>query len=292
MAIKKKAPQKRGLGRGLDALLGTKPKDVMVKGKGSTNLTELDVDLIRPGKFQPRTKMDMMKLRELADSIKAQGMVQPVIVRSIGRNSYEIIAGERRWRAAQIAELSIIPVVVRQADDRQTIAMALIENIQREDLSPLEEAIALQRLIDEFEITHLQAGEAVGRSRAAVSNLLRLLELHRDVKTLLDDGELEMGHARALLALEKNLQVQAAKEIIKKAMSVRVTEKFLKTYGKEKTETKASGPIDKDILRLETDLTEKLCSEVKIQHSKKGKGKLIISYHSVDELDGILARIK
>ena len=291
MATKKKAPQKRGLGRGLDALLGTKPKDVMTKNNDISNLTELDVDLIKPGKFQPRTKMDMMKLRELADSIKAQGMVQPVIVRSIGKNSYEIIAGERRWRAAQIAELGKIPVVVRDVDDRQTIAMALIENIQREDLSPLEEAIALQRLIDEFELTHQEAGDAVGRSRAAVSNLLRLLDLHKDVKNLLDGGELEMGHARALLVLDKSQQFKAAKEIIKKSMSVRVTEKFLKTYGDEPTEA-IKPQADSDIMRLENELTEKLCSQVKIQHSKQGKGKLIISYHSVDELDGILARIK
>jgi ParB family chromosome partitioning protein len=284
------AVKKRGLGRGLDALLGAKPKGALNKDN-SSNLTELDVDLIKPGKFQPRTKMDMMKLRELADSIKAQGMVQPVIVRSIGKNSYEIIAGERRWRAAQIAELSKIPVVIREADDRQTIAMALIENIQREDLSPLEEAIALQRLIDEFELTHQQAGEAVGRSRAAVSNLLRLLDLHKDVKKLLDDGELEMGHARALLSLQRNLQVKAAREIIKKAMSVRVTEKFLKTYGEETIEVKKP-QADKDIQRLETELTEKLCSVVNIQHGKKGKGKLIINYHSVDELEGILNRIK
>jgi ParB family chromosome partitioning protein len=285
------ATKKRGLGRGLDALLGAKSKGDIGQSQNKTNLTELDVDSIQPGKYQPRTKMDMMKLRELADSIKAQGMVQPVIVRNIGKNKYEIIAGERRWRAAQIAELSKIPVVVREADDRQTIAMALIENIQREDLNPLEEAIALQRLIGEFELTHQQAAEAVGRSRVAVSNLLRLLDLHKDVKQLLDDGALEMGHARALLALEKNQQLKAAKEIISKAMSVRVTEKFIKNYGKEKVET-AKKETDKDIQKLENDLTEKLCSQVSIQHSKNGKGKLVIKYHSVDELDGILARIK
>lgn len=285
MAIKK-----RGLGRGLDALLGAKPKDKPDNSNQNT-LTELDVELIVPGKYQPRSKMDMMKLRELADSIKAQGMVQPVIVRSIGKDKYEIIAGERRWRAAQIAELNKIPVVVKDVDDRQTIAMSLIENIQREDLNPLEEAIALQRLIDEFELTHQQAADAVGRSRTAVSNLLRLLDLHKDVKKLLDDGELEMGHARALLSLEKNQQLKVAHEIIKKAMSVRVTEKFIKNYGKEKPEASKKSP-DKDILMLEQELSEKLCSEVSIQHSKKGKGKLIINYHSVDELDGILSRIK
>jgi len=291
MVTKKKTTKKRGLGRGLDALLGSKPKTNRSLNSADNQLTELDVELIQPGKFQPRTKMDMMKLRELADSIKAQGMVQPVIVRNIGKNKYEIIAGERRWRAAQIAEISKIPVVVRDVDDRQTIAMALIENIQREDLNPLEEAIALQRLIDEFDLTHLQAAQAVGRSRAAVSNLLRLLDLHKEVKSLLDNGELEMGHARALLSLEKSQQLKAAHEIINKAMSVRVTEKFIKTFGQEKT-TKQNNPVDKDIQRLEQELTEKLCSTVEIKHSKKGKGKLIINYHSVDELDGILARIK
>lgn len=284
------AVKKRGLGRGLDALLGAKPKD-SVSNSSDGSLTEIDVDLIKPGKFQPRSKMDMMKLRELADSIKAQGMVQPVIIRSVGKNKYEIIAGERRWRAAQIAELRKIPVVIRDVDDRQTIAMALIENIQREDLNPLEEAKALHRLIAEFELTHQQAAEAVGRSRVAVSNLLRLLDLHQNVKILLDDGELEMGHARALLALDKNQQLKAAHEIIKKSMSVRVTEKFIKNYGQEKPAVKEHQP-DTDILRLEQELSEKLCSTVSIQHTKKGKGKLVINYHSVDELDGILSRIK
>jgi len=284
------AVKKRGLGRGLDALLGAKPKDV-VENSTDGNLTEMDVDLIKPGQFQPRTKMDMMKLRELADSIKAQGMVQPVIIRSIGKNKYEIIAGERRWRAAQIAELRKIPVVIREVDDRQTIAMALIENIQREDLNPLEEANALKRLIDEFDLTHQQAAEAVGRSRVAVSNLLRLLDLHKNVKKLLDDGELEMGHARALLALDKSQQLKAALEIISKSMSVRVTESFIKSYGQEKSTPPKKQP-DTDILRLEQELSEKLCSNVSIQHSKKGKGKLVINYHSVDELDGILSRIK
>lgn len=284
------AVKKRGLGRGLDALLGAKPKENN-ENSSDGNLTEIDVDLIRPGKFQPRTKMDMMKLRELADSIKAQGMVQPVIIRSIGKDQYEIIAGERRWRAAQIAELRKIPVVIRDVDDRQTIAMALIENIQREDLNPLEEAKALQRLIEEFELTHQQAAEAVGRSRAAVSNLLRLLDLHNSVKKLLDDGELEMGHARALLVLDKSQQLKAAQEIINKAMSVRVTEKFIKTFGQEPVITEKPKQ-DTDILKLEQELTEKLCSTVTIQHKKNGKGKLVINYHSVDELDGILSRIK
>ncbi|MFK8013778.1 MAG: ParB/RepB/Spo0J family partition protein [Marinicellaceae bacterium] len=282
------ANKKRGLGRGLDALLGAQSNQDKTISEG--NLTEIEVDLIKPGKFQPRTKMDMMKLKELADSIKAQGMVQPVIIRSIGQNQYEIIAGERRWRAAQIAELTKIPVVIRDVDDRQTIAMALIENIQREDLNPLEEAKALSRLIEEFELTHQQAAQAVGRSRVAVSNLLRLLDLHVSVKKLLDDGELEMGHARALLSLDKSLQLKAAHEIISQAMSVRVTEKFIKSFGREKPVIENPKP-DADILRLEQELSEKLCSPVTIVHTKKGKGKLVINYHSVDELDGILSRI-
>lgn len=290
------ATKKRGLGRGLDALLGAKQqttgKSAADSADDNNTLTELEVELIQPGKYQPRSKMDMMKLRELADSIKAQGMVQPVIVRSIGKNKYEIIAGERRWRAAQIAELSKVPVVIKEVDDRQTIAMALIENIQREDLNPLEEAIALQRLIDEFELTHKEAAEAVGRSRVAVSNLLRLLDLNKEVKQLLIDGNLEMGHARALLALDKSLQPEAAKEIIKKALSVRATEKFIKSYGQVKPKNIVQQQKDSDIARLEQELSEKLCSQVTIQHSPKGKGKLVIDYHSVDELDGILSRIK
>jgi ParB family chromosome partitioning protein len=280
--------KKRGLGRGLDALLGSKPQEIKVD---KSALTELDIELIQPGKYQPRTKMDMMKLRELADSLKAQGMAQPIIVRSIGKDKYEIIAGERRWRAAQIAEFTQVPVVINNVSDRQAIAMALIENIQREDLNPLEEALALERLIKEFEITHQQAADSVGRSRVAVSNLLRLLELHKDVKNLLDGGQLEMGHARALLALDKKDQFKAAQKVIKQGLSVRATEALVKSFSKEK-EAPLIKETDKDIIRLEQELTEKLCSKVNIQHSTKGKGKLVIHYHSVDELDGILERIK
>lgn len=279
--------KKRGLGRGLDALLGAKPQDIKVDKNA---LTELDIELIQPGKYQPRTKMDMMKLRELADSLKAQGMVQPIIVRMVD-NKYEIIAGERRWRAAQIAEFTKVPVVIKDVSDRQTIAMALIENIQREDLNPLEEATALERLIKEFELTHQQAADSVGRSRVAVSNLLRLLDLHKDVKNFLDGGEIEMGHARALLALDKKHQFKAAQQVIKKGMSVRATEAMVKNFDEEKPAT-AVKHVDKDIVRLEEELTEKICSKVNIQHSSKGKGKLVIHYHSVDELEGILERIK
>lgn len=284
------ASKKRGLGRGLDALLGSKPKDVKVDPNA---LTELDVDLLQPGKYQPRTQMDMMRLRELADSLKAQGMVQPIIVRKIdGDNGkYEIIAGERRWRAAQIAEFKSVPVVIKDVSDKQTIAMALIENIQREDLNPLEEALALQRLIEEFELTHKQAAESVGRSRVAVSNLLRLLELHKDVKKLLAESQLEMGHARALLPLEKKDQLPLAKEVIAKSLSVRATEALVKKQ-LQPPQVKPEKKADKDIERLETELSEKLCSKVDIQHQPKGKGKLVIHYFSVDELQGILDRIK
>ena len=280
--------KKRGLGRGLDALLGSKPQDIKVDKNA---LMELDIELIQPGKYQPRTQMDMMKLRELADSLKAQGMVQPIIVRNIGNNKYEIIAGERRWRAAQIAEFATVPVVIKDVSDRQTIAMALIENIQREDLNPLEEAMALERLIKEFDLTHQQAADSVGRSRVAVSNLLRLLELHKDVKNLLDGGQLEMGHARALLALDGKDQFKAAQQVIKKGLSVRATEALVKAFGQEKN-IPVKQEADKDIVRLEQELTEKICSKVNIQHSNKGKGKLVIHYHSVDELEGILERIK
>lgn len=283
------ANKKRGLGRGLDALLGAKPQEQKID---LSQLIELDVDLLSPGKYQPRKNMDMMKLRELADSLKAQGMVQPIVVRKIKGNKYEIIAGERRWRAAQIAEFEKVPVVIKDVSDKQTIAMALIENIQREDLNPLEEAAALDRLIEEFNLTHQQAAESVGRSRVAVSNLLRLLELHKDVKKLLIEGELEMGHSRALLALEKKNQLQIAKEVIKKGLSVRATEALVKKTNQHPFEKNSMPVVDRDILRLETELSEKICSNVKIQHKKNGKGKLVINYFSVDELEGILDRIK
>ncbi len=286
------AQKKRGLGRGLDALLGGKdsPGNRISAGAGD-RLQKLDIECIQPGQYQPRSAMDAAKLRELADSIEAQGIVQPIVVRPRGAGRYEIIAGERRWRAAQIAGLSQVPVVVKDVDDRQTIAMALIENIQREDLNPLEEAAALQRLIDEFQLTHQQAAEAVGRSRAAVSNLLRLLDLHDKVKQYVDDRELDMGHARCLLALERSEQPAAAAEIIRKGLSVRQAENLVKNWRKPASAAHRHRK-SADIASLEQNLSERLCTKVVVRHTPAGKGTLVIHYHSPDELDGILERIR
>ncbi len=288
------AQKKRGLGRGLDALLGSKESPSAASASPANPadlLQELDIERIQPGQYQPRSAMDAAKLRELADSIKAQGIVQPIVVRPVGNSRYEIIAGERRWRAAQIAELSQVPVVVKDVDDRQTIAMALIENIQREDLNPLEEASALQRLIEEFDLTHQQAAEAVGRSRAAVSNLLRLLELHPRVKEYVDEKALDMGHARCLLALDQNDQPAVAAEIIRKGLSVRQAEALVKNWHRDNTPV-APARKDPDVASLEQSLSEKLCTKVVVNHSASGKGKLVIHYHSPDELDGILDRLQ
>lgn len=291
------AAKKRGLGRGLDALLGgTVPSGVVSaeeEARGA-DLRELPVDLLQPGKYQPRTDMHPESLEELANSIRAQGVVQPIVVRPVsGGKKFEIIAGERRWRAAQMAELHEIPVVVRDVSDQAAIAMALIENIQRENLNPIEEAVALQRLIDEFDMTHQQAAEAVGRSRAAVSNLLRLLTLEDEVRRLLEQGNLEMGHARALLALEGDAQVQAARDVANKAYSVRETERLVKKLGQASAKPAVSPKaVDPDIKHLQDELAEKLAAKVVFQHSAKGKGKLVIHYNSLDELDGILGRIR
>jgi ParB family chromosome partitioning protein len=288
------AVKKRGLGRGLDALLGGSMPAVAEGGvpKGA-DLREVPVDLLQPGKYQPRTDMHAESLEELANSIKAQGVVQPIVIRPIGGDRYEIIAGERRWRASQMAGLHEIPAVVRDVPDEAAIAMALIENIQRENLNPIEEALALQRLIDEFEMTHQQAASAVGRSRAAVSNLLRLLTLNDDVRKMLEHGDLEMGHARALLALEGNSQSEAAREVAAKGYSVRETEQLVRRLsepsGKAKKPTKSQDP---DIKRLQDELADKLAAKVLFQHAAKGNGKLVIHYNSLDELDGILNRIQ
>lgn len=292
--VSKKTARKSGLGRGLDALLGNRSEDNSGRSSSQepSELQTLGIEQLQPGQYQPRSIMDQDKLQELADSIESQGIVQPIVVRRLTTNKYEIIAGERRWRAAQLAQLTEVPVLVKQANDQQTIAMALIENIQREDLNPLEEALALQRLIDEFEITHAQAAEAVGRSRVAVSNLLRLLDLSKHVKSLLNDGLLEMGHARCLLSLEPSDQLQIAQQIMAKKMSVRQAEALVKAF-KEPAKPKTK-PTEKsaDIKHLEQQLTEKLCAQVDIQHTPKGGGKLVIHYHGSDELEGILNRIK
>lgn len=288
---------KKRLGRGLDALLSAPVSSPAAStdetGAASDGLLrDLAVDLIQSGKYQPRVDMREETLQELADSIRAQGVVQPIVVRPIGDGSrYEIIAGERRWRATQLAGLHEIPVVIRDVPDEAAIAMALIENIQRENLNPIEEANALQRLINEFELTHQEAAEAVGRSRASVSNLLRLLSLTSDVKKMVEHGELEMGHARALLALEGDQLSKVAREVVAKGLSVRETERLVKQT-LEGLPAKAKQKADPDIQRLESDLSEKLGAKVAIQHGAKGKGKVVIAYNSLDELDGILAHVK
>jgi ParB family chromosome partitioning protein len=296
------ATKRPSLGRGLGALLG---QPVAVEGGNVTSLHQdeelqrLPIDLLQRGKYQPRIDMRQETLQELAESIKAQGVVQPIVVRPISEATagqprrYEIIAGERRWRAAQLAGLHEIPAVIRQVPDSAAIAMALIENIQREDLNPLEEARALDRLITEFEMTHATAAEAVGRSRAAVSNLLRLLELTDEVKQLVEQREIEMGHARALLGLEnRRQQSEVAALVAKKKLSVRETEALVKRLVTQPSSSE--DPVttrDANIRKLETDLSEKLGAKVQLQHSSSGKGKLVISYHTLDELDGILNHI-
>ena len=286
------AVKKRGLGRGLEALLSGSAVSVTEDPAG-TDFRELPVDLLQPGKYQPRTDMHPESLEELANSIRAQGVVQPIVVRSINSaGQYEIIAGERRWRAAQMAGLHEIPAVVRNVPDEAAIAMALIENIQREDLNPIEEAVALQRLIDEFEMTHQDAAGAVGRSRAAVSNLLRLLTLNTDVRKMLEQGDLEMGHARALLALDGEKQSHTAREVAAKGYSVRETEQLVRRLSSTPAKIKQAGKgLDPDIKRLQDDLTEKLAAKVAFQHTAKGNGKMVIHYNSLDELEGILKHI-
>ncbi len=284
--------KKRGLGRGLDALLGGSMAAVASEPQ-ATDLREVPVDLLQPGKYQPRIDMHPESLEELANSIKAQGVVQPIVIRPVGGNRYEIIAGERRWRAAQMAGLHNIPAVVRDVPDEAAIAMALIENIQREDLNPIEEAVALQRLIDEFDMTHQEAAGAVGRSRAAVSNLLRLLSLNDDVRKMLEHGDMEMGHARALLALEGQLQSETARNVAAKGYSVRETEQLVRRLSEPSAKVRKLGKsLDPDIKRLQDELAEKLAAKVLFQHGAKGNGKLVIHYNSLDELEGILSRIQ
>lgn len=284
------AVQKRGLGRGLDALLG----DVSVKEETHQHQYQqqtLPIEYMQRGKYQPRKDIDPEKLQELADSIKAQGIIQPIIVRKVGPDKYEIVAGERRWRAAQLAGLQDVPVIIRDIDDRATMAQTLIENIQREDLNPLEEAGALRRLLDEFEMTHQQIADAVGKSRTTVTNLLRLMDLHPDVKTLLIGRQLEMGHARALLSLDAARQVTAANKIAREALTVRAAERLVKDLQAEPKAAKVKA-IDNDTLRLQDELTAKLGAKVLIDHKENGTGKLVITYASLEELDGIIEQLK
>lgn len=287
--------KKRSLGRGLDALLGASSAATRDTPRDTDGeLREVPVDLIQRGRYQPRLDMHLDTLEDLANSIRAQGVVQPIVVRPLsdGRH-YEIIAGERRWRASQIAGLQAIPAVIRDVPDEAAMAMALIENIQREDLNPMEEAGALQRLIEEFSMTHQQVAEAVGRSRVAVTNLLRLLSLSDEVKRMVVNGDLEMGHARALLALEGGAQMEAARIVVAKGYSVRETESLVRRLlTPMETPADTARAIDPNIRRLQSDLSEKLGAAVRIQHGTSGKGKLEISYNSLDELDGILAHIK
>ncbi len=283
--------KKRGLGRGLDALLGDALASAQTEADRQSGTSEIAIELIQPGKSQPRTHFAQDKLAELAASIKAQGLVQPIVVRSIENGRFELIAGERRWRAAQLAELRHIPAVIRNVSDQAAVAIALIENIQREDLSPVEEAQALKRLIDEYDLTHQSAADAVGRSRVAVSNLLRLLELAPGVRQLLDEGAIEMGHARALLSLEPGKQLLLAKEAVAKQWTVREIEAQVREALKPPAAIKTAPKKDANIDALARSLSEKLGAAVAIEHAR-GKGKLIVRYSSLDELDGILARIR
>jgi ParB family chromosome partitioning protein len=294
---------KKRLGRGLDALL-SKPAGKAEAAADDTPATgdvlkSIPVEWLQRGRYQPRVDMRQDTLENLAESIRAQGVVQPIVARRVEGKvdgpRYEIVAGERRWRAAQLAGLSEIPAIIRNVPDEAAIAMALIENIQRENLNPLEEARALDRLIREFDLTHAQAAEAVGRSRAAVSNLLRLLDLADKVKPFLEDRQLEMGHARALLAISDAVQqLDAARQVIRKGLSVRETEKLVRHMqeGGSSRPAKAKPAVDADIRRLEIEVSEKLGAKVRVEHSRKGAGKLVISYNSLDELDGILKHIR
>ena len=301
--------RKRALGRGLDALIGAGARrrdnselsdtqsPLTIEKSGETpvvaeeRLERLPLGQLVRGKYQPRRDIQPEALEELADSIRAQGVMQPIVVRPIGEARYEIIAGERRWRAAQLAELATIPAVIREVTDEVALALALIENIQRENLNPVEEALALKRLLEEFELTQQQVADAVGKSRAQVANLLRLLALDPEVQTLLERGDLDMGHARAMLVLTGAQQRRAAHEVVDKDLTVRATEALVKRMmqGKEKPAEAARSP---DVARLETRLGELLGAAVKIHHGRSGKGRVTIRYSSLDELDGILEHIR
>jgi ParB family chromosome partitioning protein len=284
---------RRGLGRGLDALLGgpTETPESADFVDAAERVRALPIEQIVPGRYQPRSSMDPQKLAELAESIRAHGVVQPVLVRAVGSERYELIAGERRWRAAQMAGSREIPALVREIPDKASIAVALVENIQREDLSPLEEAQALRQLIDEFGLTHGEAAEAVGRSRAAVSNLLRLLELAPEVRKLLDERALEMGHGRALLALTEPEQIRLARLAVLQHWSVRETEAAVRRALAPPSAKPTERARHPDVVRLEQDLAERLGAPVRIDH-RNGRGKLVVAFHSLDALDGILAKIR
>jgi len=304
---------KRGLGKGLDALLGSSTSKSAKKSSSTSsgsgydsksnsesgsetvlsqdgNLRELPIEFLQSGQYQPRRVMTEEGLDELADSIRAQGMIQPIVVRPISKEMYEIIAGERRWRAAQRAGLHQVPVLIKEVPDEAAIAMALIENIQREDLNAMEEAYALHRLMEEFSLTHQQTADAVGKSRTTVTNLLRLMQLSDACKTLLERGDLEMGHARALLALDGSQQSDVAKTVVQKGLTVRDTEKMIRNIN-EPTKKPQKAKKDHHIVALEQQLADKIGATVAINHGNRGKGNLVINYHSLDELDGILQHL-
>jgi len=293
--------KKRGLGRNLGELLSTdvavlvqekkeKPQASLQGLQGT--LMELPVEKIQRGKYQPRKDMDVAALEELAQSIKTQGLLQPIVVRPIGEGRYEIIAGERRWRATQLAELHTIPALVKQVDDETTMALALIENIQRENLNPMEEATAIQRLIDELGVTHQEVATALGKSRASVTNLLRLMSLNLEVRTFLERGDIELGHGKVLLALEGPQQTQAARMVMAKNLSVRETERLVKQMLSPVSQLKLKPSVDPDVRLLQDNLSEKLGAKVLITHTPRGKGSLTIHYNSLEELDGILDHLK
>lgn len=307
MDIEHKPPaKKKGLGRGLDALLGAArpPGDPAVVGgvrvPVSEQITHLPLEHIQRGRYQPRREFDPDAMRELTESILAQGVIQPIVVRPLAGSGtvgqrYEIVAGERRWRACQQAALAEIPVVIRDVDEQSAMAIGLIENIQRADLNPLEEASALERLISEFALTHQQIAEAVGKSRTVVTNLLRLLELNSDVKTFVEQSRIEMGHARALLGLKGAEQSQAARQVVAGGLSVRETERLVRRLQQSEETDTSSAPKrepDANIRRLQSDLSERLGANVRIQHGNRGAGKLVIAYNTLDELDGILTHIQ
>jgi len=306
------AKKKRGLGRGLDALLASSRADAVPTVSGDapdtsvpeaqavaalgvqSELRHLPVEWVQPGRYQPRRDIQPEALEELAASIKAQGLMQPIVVRPLPGQTdrFEIIAGERRWRATQLAQLDKVPALVRDVPDEAAIAMALIENIQREDLNPMEEAMALHRLQNEFELTQMEVAEAVGKNRATVANLLRLMNLNDDVKKMLEHGDIEMGHARALLGLSGDQQSTAANDVVSRALTVRQTEALVRNLQSGSGKKEVDSRPNPDVQRLERMLGEKLGAKVAIQHSAKGKGKLVINYTNLDELDGIIAHIK
>ena len=293
------ATKRQSLGKGLDALLGlaediTADQELAIDGKKISDgtLKQIPVEFLQRGEYQPRREFNTDSLQELADSIASQGLIQPIVVREIAQNKYEIIAGERRWRAVQLAGLDTIPAMVREISDQATISMALIENIQREDLNAIEESQALIRLQDEFNLTQQQVAQAVGKSRSAVTNLMRLATLQPLVQQQLERGDIELGHAKCLLALEGETQILAARTVASEGLTVRQTEVLVKKLQSPDTGKKSIATPNQDIVNLQTELSEKLGAAVKIQHGSRGSGKLTISYNSVDELDGILSHLK